>query len=130
MGSYNNRNRSLFRDISGSTVLAAGDDLSTNARVLVALAAKYSIFIQKITVNVLTDNAAQLIFEDNGTPVIIAKTKVSPGVGPIVFDFGEEGRQLTEGKQFELKNTAAGLVADISWLGYIRPTGTRIPSEV
>jgi hypothetical protein len=131
MSSYGQRQRTLFREISGSTVLAAADDLSSTPRVLVPLAAKYTIFIQKITVNVITDNAATQNFEDNATtPVIIAKTKASPGIGPILFDFGEEGRPLTEGKQFELKSSAAGLAADITWLGYIKPTATRIPSEI
>lgn len=130
MGSYNNRNRSLFRDVSGSTVLAAADDLSSTARTLVALAAKYTIYVQRIIVNVITDNAATLTFQDTGTPVVIAKTKASPGLGPIIFEFGEEGRALTEGKAFTLKNSAAGLAADITWEGYIKPTATRIPSEI
>jgi hypothetical protein len=129
MGSYNNRNRSLFRDISGSTVLAAGDNLSATARDLVALVAKYSICVQKILVNVLVDNAATLTFLDSNG-VVIAGTKASPGIGPITFDFGEEGRVLTEGKIFQLKNSAAGLGADITWTGYIKPTGTRALTEL
>lgn len=115
---------SAYRDISGSTVLAAGDNLSVTARALVALLAGYSIFIQRIIVNVITDNAATLQFGDNaGTPVIIAGTKASPGIGPITFDFGPDGRQLTESKQFQLTNSAAGLAADITWQGYLKPIG-------
>lgn len=130
MSDYRQR-RKVFKDISGSTVLAATDDLSSTPRVLVALAAKYSIFIQKIVVDVTTDNAATQNFEDNaGTPVVIAKTKASPGIGPITFDFGSEGRPLTEGKQFELKSSAAGLAADIHWEGYMRPTGTRTIAQI
>lgn len=120
----NNEHRRMFQDISGSTVLAATDDLSVTARVLKAGKAGYTIYVQSITVNVITDNAATQTFQDDaGTPVVIAKTKASPGIGPINFDFGEEGRALTEGKDFELKNSAAGLAADISWQGYMRLTG-------
>lgn len=110
-------------------MLAAADNLSATPRDLVALAAKYTIYVQEILVNVITDNAATLTFIDSNG-VVIAGTKASPGIGPIKFLFGAEGRALTEGKTFQLKNSAAGLAADITWLGYIKPTATRIPSEI
>lgn len=125
VGNY--EQRTAFQDVSGRTTLAATDDLSATARSLVAAQNSYSIFVQKITVSVITDNAATLTFEDNnGTPRIIAKTKASPGLGPIVFDFGDEGVQLTEGKQFELKNSAAGLAAEIVWSAYKKLTAASI----
>jgi len=124
VSSKNNEHRRMFQDISGSSVLAAADDLSTTARVLAAGKAGYTIYVQEITVNVITDNAATQTFQDDATtPVVIAKTKASPGIGPIVFDFGEEGRALTVDKDFEMKNSAAGLAADVSWRGYKRLTG-------
>lgn len=124
-----NTHRTRYKDISGSTVLATGDNLSATARTLVALKAGYTIFIQRIEVNVNTDAAQSLTFQDNaGTPVVIASVKASPGVGPIPIDFGPEGRALTEGKQFDLKNSAAGVGADITWVGYLKPTGTIQPS--
>jgi len=128
MSDYRQR-RKVYQDISGSTVLAAADDLSATARILVALKAGYTIFIQRIIVDVITDNAATLLFEDNA-PVVIAKTKASPGIGPILHEYGPEGRGLTVSKQFELKNSAAGLAADIHWEGYMRPTGTIQPSGI
>lgn len=131
MSVHDFNHRTMFKDISGSTVLAATDDLSVTARVLVAGRSKYTIYVQFIHVAVVTDNAAQLLFQDDaGTPVEIAETKVSPGIGPIIFDFGDEGRPLTEGKDFELKNTAAGLAADITWMGYMKPTATMVPSDI
>lgn len=131
MGVYNLDHRTRYKDISGRTTLLATDDLSATARTLVALRAGYTIFIQKISVAVITDNAATQSFQDNaGTPRVIGKTKVSPGIGPIVFDYGDEGVALTEGKQFDLKNSAAGLAAEIQWTGYMKPTGTMQPSGI
>jgi hypothetical protein len=124
MGDYS---RKLDRNTnrSGSTVLAAGDNLSATKRVLVAGITGWTTYVQRILVNVITDNAATLSFaDDNGTPIVIAATKVSPGIGPIHFDFGCEGRALTEGKDFELGNSAAGLAADITYVAYQKLTGT------
>lgn len=130
MSDYRQR-RKRYQDISGSTVLAATDDLSATARSLAALKSGYTVYVQKIVVNVITDNAATLTFQDDaGTPVVIAKTKASPGLGSIVFDFGGEGRGLTVSKTFTLKNSAAGLAADIHWEGYMKPTGTIQPSGI
>lgn len=122
MGDYS-RKLDRYLDISGSTVLAVGDNLSVTPRVLVTGIAGQTIYIQKIFVAVLTDNAARALFQDDATtPVVIAATKASPGIGPIEYDFGPDGRALTESKDLELWNTAAGLVADITWVGYQRQT--------
>ena len=131
MGVRNQDHRTRYKDISGSTVVAAGDSLSATLRVLVAGRTGYTIFVQRITVNVITDNAATLNFQDDAsTPIVIAKTKASPGIGPILFEFGDEGRALTEAKDFELGNSAAGLAADVHWEGYQKATGTIVPSQI
>jgi hypothetical protein len=131
MGVFNQDHRVRYKDISGRTTLLAADDLSATARTLVALRAGYTIFIQKITVSVVVDNAATQSFQDNAsTPRVIGKTKASPGLGPITFDFGDEGAGLTEGKQFDLKSSAAGLAAEIVWTGYMKPTGTLTIAQV
>lgn len=125
------RLQTRYQRVSGQSVLAAGDDLSSTARSLVTAKAGYSIYIQQISVNVITDNAATQTFQDDaGTPVVIAKTKASPGIGPLLFNFGVQGRKLTEGQAFTMKNSAAGLAADVHWEGYIKPTGTVQPSGV
>lgn len=122
--------RTRFRDISGRTTLAAGDNLSVTPRQLVAGKAGHTIFVQKASFNVITDNAAtQTLQDDNGTPRVIAKTKASPGIGPINFDFGEEGVALTEGKDLELANSGAGLAAEITWTGYMKMTGVMTAAD-
>lgn len=130
MGVNNFNHRTRHKDISGSTVLAAADNLSVTPRVLAAGRAGYTIFVQRVNVNVITDNAATLTVQDDGTPVVVAKTKASPGIGPIPFEFGEEGRALTEGKDLELANSAAGLAADVHWEGYMKATGVMVPSGI
>ena len=126
-GSYLTQ-RKDYSDVSTSTVLAAGDNLSASARTLAAAVLLETIYVQRILVNVITDNAATLTFQDTaGTPIVIAGTKASPGIGPILFDFGDRGRALTEGKALTLKNSAAGLAADITVQMYRRRTGTGAP---
>jgi hypothetical protein len=123
--------QSRYQRVSGSTTLLAADDLSVTPRSLVAAKTGYTIFIQKIAVAVTTDNAATQVFQDSsGTPVKIAGTKASPGIGPILFDFGPDGTPLTEGKAFQLSNSGAGMAAQIHWEGYRKPTATLTPSTV
>lgn len=131
MSVYNRDQKTRFKDVSGSTTLLATDDLSTTARVLVALKAGYTIFVQRVIVAVTTDDAATQLLQDSAsTPLIIGKTKASPGLGPIIFEYGDEGAALTEAKNFELKNSGAGLAARISWEGYLKPTGTLTPATI
>ena len=121
--------RQVNSDVTVSSVLAAADNLSVTPRTLVAAQAKVTIYVQKIIVAVITDNAATLQFKDSaGTPVVIAGTKASPGIGPIHFDFGDKGRPLTEGTALNLSNSAAGLAADITVQAYRRRTGAGIPN--
>lgn len=123
--------RRFYQDISGSSVLAAGDNLSVTARTLVAAKTGHTIYVQRIVVHVITDNAATQQFNDTaGTPVVIAGTKASPGIGPIVFDFGPEGRALTVSTALTMTNSGAGLAADIHWEGYRKPTATLTPGQV
>lgn len=112
-----------FQDISGTASLAAaGGDatLVTNPNTA------YSIFIQRISVVVTTDAAQSASFEDsNSTPVVAGRVNTSPGLGyKEVADHGPQGLQLTEGKNFVLNVSAAGLGMDIHWEGYMRPTAT------
>jgi hypothetical protein len=110
------------------TVLAANDGTPT----LAALKAGFTIFVTKIIVSVTTDNAATLTFQDSAdTPVLIAKTKASPGLGaPMVWEFGEDGTALTEGKNFNMAISAAGLAARVHVEGYWKQTSPVVPSGV
>lgn len=116
--------RANFGDLGTSFILAAGDDYSTVPKVIIAAKLLYTIFIQQITLGVTTDNAATQQFEDtSGTPVPVAKSKASPGLGPIVWDFGPDGVALTEGKGFNLRNSGAGMAGSVTVLGYRKLTG-------
>ena len=130
-GTYNKDLLTRFTNASGSTALGTSDNLSATARTLAAAKTKYTLYILKIAVQVLTDNAATLSFRGatSSTPVVAA-TKVSPGIGPIVFEFPGDGRPLDEGEAFELANSGAGLGADITWEAYYRPTGVMVPSQI
>ena len=113
---YNSR----FQDVGGTSLLAAADGdltLVTNPN------AAYSIFIQKIRVHVTTDAAQSASFEDsNSTPKKVSQIIASPGLGFQEWDYGPQGVQLTEGKNFILNVSAAGLAMTIQWEGYMRPT--------
>lgn len=131
MGVRTRDHRTYFRDVSGSSTLLATDDLSTNARHLVPARVGFTIYINRLTVMVSTDHAATQLFQDTaGTPVIIAKTKASPGLVPIEYEYGEEGVALTPDKGFDMKNSGAGLAANVHWEGYMKLTeGTAITAD-
>lgn len=124
MGDYS-RKLDRYTDVSlGYTILAATDYTTASAKI--AAVAGTTIYVQKIQVAVTVDNAATQLFQDSaGTPIEIAKTKASPGLGPIIFDFGPDGFPLTEGKSLDHKMSAAGLAASISITAYRRITGTQ-----
>jgi hypothetical protein len=123
MGDYS-RKLDAFGNVdisTGYTILAA-DDYSTPEEIVAGVAG-WTIYIQKILIAVTTDNAATQQIEDNATtPVIAAKTKVSPGIGPIEFDFGPDGFPLTEGKSLMHRMSAAGMAASVTITGYRTPT--------
>jgi hypothetical protein len=104
-----------------TTVLAASDPSAT----LVALKTNYTIYVTLISVAVTTDNAATLSFQDTvSTAVVIAKTKASPGIGPIIFEFGEDGTPLTANYGFALAASGAGLGARVHCEGYYKQSAT------
>lgn len=109
-----------FQDISGTLALAATDadtTLVTNPNTA------YSIFIQKIRVHIFTSAAQSATFEDTATTArVIGAIVASPGTGYQEWDFGPQGIQLTEGKNFVLNVSGAGLGMNIQWEGYMRPT--------
>lgn len=119
---------SAFQNVSVSGVVLATDDLSSTARTLIPLKVGYTIYILRITMDVTTDNAATQTFQDNAsTPIKVASTKASPGLGPIPsLDFGPDGFALTESKQLDLKNSAAGLAYSYNVTAYQKRTATAI----
>ena len=112
----------VYENVSTSYTILAATDYST-ASAKIAAKANETIYVQKIVVNVSTDNAATQLFQDSAsTPIIAAGTKASPGIGPITFDFGPKGFALTEGKSLDHKMSAAGLAASITITAYRRRT--------
>jgi hypothetical protein len=113
--------RGHFEPVSADVTVIATSDGTTN-QVLVGKTS-HTIFVTHISVAVTTDNAATLTFQDDAdTPIVIAKTKASPGIGPIVWDFGEDGTPLTQGKDLDLNISAAGLAGRVHIEGYYRRT--------
>jgi hypothetical protein len=112
--------RNTYKDVSTSgVVLAAG----AGAAAIVALAASFTIFIQKITVNISTTAAQTITFRDNaGTPIIVAFIEASAAAGTVrTIDFGSKGFALTEGKQLDISGVA-GPAYSYAVEGYIRQT--------
>jgi hypothetical protein len=113
--------RRFYQDISGELAVAAG----TGDTTLVTVKDIYhTIYIQRIVVYVTTDAAQSASFEDsNGTAKKIAEVTTSPG-DETRWDFwyGDRGVPLTEGKNFVLNVSAAGLAGQITWEGYSKLT--------
>jgi len=115
------RERSINQDISGSLTATA----STGDTTLVTVRnANTTIYVQQVVVYITTDAAQSWSFEDSNTSaVVVCKVTTSPGVDTRwAFDFGPRGRPLTEGKNFMLNVSAAGLAGHIEWYGYQRLT--------
>lgn len=113
--------RKHFQDISGElAVLAATDDTT----LVTVRNTSSTIYIQRIIFYVTTDAAQSMSFEDsNGTPKKIAEVPASPGDETRWdFDFGDEGIPLTEGKDFKMMVSAAGLAGQLKWYGYSKLT--------
>ena len=113
--------RRYYQDISGElNVLAATDDST-----LVSVKnASYTLYIQRIIFYVTTDAAQSMSLEDsNSTPKKVAEVPSSPGDETRWdFDHGEEGIPLTEGKDFKMMVSAAGLAGQLKWYGYQKQT--------
>lgn len=90
---------------------------------LVTAKTNHSIFVTKIMFSVTTDAAQTVLFKDSaGTPIPIAMSKSSPGLGPIVWEFGEDGTKLTEEKNLVATLSGAGLAGRIHVEGYQKRT--------
>jgi len=88
--------------------------------------ASETAYVQRMMVAVTVDGAQPLTFQDRATtPKVIGKTKASPGLGPILFDFGPAGIALTEGKSLDISTTGATILgAAIHIEGYRKKTAT------
>lgn len=125
MGDYS-RKLDRYRNVSTSYSFLAATDYTTAAAKIAAVTGD-TIYVQKILIAVTVDNAAVQTFQDSaGTPIVAAKTKVSPGVGPIEFDFGPEGFALTESKGLNHLMSAAGMAGSVTITAYAKTTATSV----
>lgn len=119
------RYRKLYQDISGQLKVVAATDDTT---LVSAKSAGHTLFIQRIEVNITTYSAKTWLFTDSaGTPVPLgffsipaAAVALPSESNSIILDFGPEGVQLTEGKNFLLDVSAAGAAGMLKWQGYQR----------
>lgn len=123
-GIWNDNYRTIWQDCSYDYNL-----LTTDSGTKTAVAAKtgFTVFVQAIVCNFHTDAAQTLTFQDDaGTPVVIHKTRSSPGLGPVddSVDFGPEGKALTADKGLNMVISGAGLGAAIKVIMYRKPTAT------
>ena len=114
--------RNVYQDISGELTVAAATDDTT---LVTARGSIHTIFIQQIIFYVTTDAAQSMAFTDSaGTPVQVAEIPASPGDNTRWnFEYGEEGLPLTEGTNFLMNVSAAGLAGRLKWYGYQKQTG-------
>jgi hypothetical protein len=83
---------------------------------VVPKSAKHTLYIQKITVNILTHANAKTIIGGDGTITISTINDLTAAAGvpdQVIHDFGPKGRALTVGATFTLTSAASGPVADV-----------------
>jgi hypothetical protein len=115
-------NLQYHEDCSMSYSYLAATDYST-ASPKIPGKVGFTIFVCRIALAVTTDNAATQQFQDSAsTPLVAAGVKASPGIGPIVFDFGDNGFALTEGKSLDHKMSGAGQAGSVAIIAYYKRT--------
>jgi len=118
MAVQNQNTRTHFQACVADVTILAGADPSAT---IIAAKTNYTIYVTSISLAVTTDNAATQTIQDTAsTPVVIAKSKASPGLGPILWEFGEDGTPLTADKGLALAASGAGLAGRLHVEGYIK----------
>lgn len=114
------------RDLSGSSTFAAA---ATTTTLSTARNTASTIYIQRIIVYITTDAAQSWAFEDSSGKRV-CQVPTSPGVNTRwEFFFGSIGIPLTEGANFVLTMSAAGLAGSVEWEGYARLTSPVAPGS-
>src|SRR3990167_11477328 len=100
--------RRFYQDASTSTVVAAADSSDVP---LITAKTNHTIYVQRIIVYITTDAAQSWSFEDTATTAYkVAEVTTSPGDETRWdFDYGDEVLPLTEGKDFVMNVSSAGL---------------------
>ena len=80
MAVFNQNARTQFQAVVADVTVLAGADPS--ATIVAAPASTRTVYVTHISVSTTTDHAAVLTLRDTaGTPVVIAVSKASPGIG-------------------------------------------------
>lgn len=114
----------LYQDVSSQTRVAAADTATVTP--ITHKDANHQVFVQRILMAVSTDAAQTLTFQDTaGTPVVIGKSKSSPGLGIcIVADYGPDGIGLTKATDLQYVISGAGLGCVVNIEAYQKRVGS------
>lgn len=116
--------RLLWRNMSVSASIVAGDNYSVTPLRLITCLPGFSIFIQKITYAVSVETASDArVQSSNATPVIFAEISSPSTEGPFTFDFGDDGVQVVAGEHVNYANSAAGMALIVYVQAYMKPIG-------
>jgi hypothetical protein len=115
--------RTWYRDISRTLNIEAGDVPSTVGANFLVGKAGFTIFVQRISVHVLTAAAQAITFQDDaGSPIEIAILPASAAVGDLhVLLSSEEGVALTPGTNLDIVG-AAGVQCRVIVEAYLKQT--------
>lgn len=117
------RNLSRYKNVSTGYAFLAATDYSTAVSKITGKTG-WTIYIIRIQLAKTTDASKVHTFQDSaGTPVPVAVG--SPGLQPMLWEYGPIGFPLTEGKDFQHKMDAAGDAGAVSITAYMKPTSAR-----
>ena len=121
-----------YKSACAGTFVATGDNRSVTPLTLIAAVAGQTLFVTKVTFMFDTSDRTKtwrLIGSTATVSIAVAKATYDPAAGanvpgPVVFDFGEDGLELTEGDALYYKNSAAGASGAIFVQAYRRVPAT------
>jgi hypothetical protein len=120
--------RLLYRNVSTSGVVLAGDNYSVTPLTLITcLGGTFAIFVQKITIGIITEHNSTARFRDTaGTPLVLAEIENPSTEAPYTWDFGEDGFQLTAGEDLVYANSGAGMALSYAVQAYMKAVSTMV----
>lgn len=117
------KNLALYQNVSTSYVFVAATDWSgASVHSVIAARTGFTLYVIKIALSVTTDNAATQQWQSITTDVPVAKSKASPGLGMLEWDFGPDGYALPAGEGLEHLMSAAGMAGTVEITAYMRRT--------
>lgn len=117
MAEQSNIYKKAYQSCNGQLVFAATDG---DATLITAGATTEQLFITRITVTIKTSAAQSITFEDSASSAVyVCKVPSNPTVDTqYIYQWGERGFGLTEGKNLVMNVSAAGVAGTIVWEGY------------